>query len=614
MRLPLQSPTHAGDRDLAPWMGWVAVAALCMACVSRASGNPGAAQAERDADRVTPPRPNVILILTDDQGYGDVAAHGNRVIRTPQLDSLAGEGVRFTDFHVDPTCSPTRAALLTGRYSTRTGVWHTIMGRSLMAPRERTVAELFAASGYRTGMFGKWHLGDNYPLRPHDRGFAEALYHGGGVVGQVGDYFGNDLYDDTYFRNGIPEPVKGYATDVWFDEALKFVERNRDRPFFLYLAPNAAHWPYYVDREYVRPYIEAGVPPTMARFYGMIANLDENVGRLRARLREWGLEENTILIFMTDNGSAEGFGNWRNEPGTWAGWNAGMRDGKGSAYDGGHRVPLYLRWPAGGLTGGREVGVLSAHIDVLPTLAELCGVEIPRSLQLDGTSLVPVLRAAGPRAGKASDALAERVLFVHSQRVDVPIKWRQPAVMTKRWRLVAGAELFDMAADPGQSTDVAARHADVVSELRRAYEQWWKGLEPVFGETVRIGIGSPAENPTLLTSHDWRTANEAQVVWNARQVHSLDPGNGYWALDVVRGGRYEVELRRWPRPSRLGLEASRARLALGGVEQAQTTSPYDASASFQIELAPGPTTLQTWLASADGKSRGAYFVYVTRLE
>jgi arylsulfatase A-like enzyme len=219
-------------------------------------------------------------------------------------------------------------------------------------------------------------------------------------VGQVGDTLGNDLYDDTYFRNGVPEPVKGYTTDVWFDEALQFVARNRDRPFFLYLAPSAAHWPYYVDQEYVQPYVEAGVPPTMARFYGMITSVDENLGRLRARLRDLGVEGNTILILKTDNGPAEGWSNWRNEPGTWPGWNAGMRDGKGSEYDGGHRVPCYLRSPRGGFVGGREVGLLSAHIDVLPTLAELCGLELPADLQLDGTSLAPVCATPAARTSR----------------------------------------------------------------------------------------------------------------------------------------------------------------------------------------------------------------------
>lgn len=589
--------------------------ALVLLCLTCASALPAAAARAAAASNATPGRTNLILILTDDQGYGDVGAHGNRMIRTPNLDRLAAESVRLTDFHVDPTCSPTRAALLTGRYSTRTGVWHTIMGRSLMAPRERTIAELFAEAGYRTAMVGKWHLGDNYPLRPHDQGFSLAFYHRGGVVGQVGDDLGNDLYDDTYVRNGVPERTSGYATDVWFDEALRFVERNREHPFFLYLAPNAAHWPYYVDPEYERPYRDAGVPPTMARFYGMISNLDYNIGRLEARLRESGLAENTILVFTTDNGSAEGFGNWRGEPGSWQGWNAGMRDGKGSAYDGGHRVPFFLRWPKGRLVGGRELGLLSAHIDVLPTLAELCGVELPAQLQLDGKSLVPAIRsAAAPHPDAAAAGPAKRVLFVHSQRAFTPVEWRQSSVMTERWRLVDGVELYDVLEDPGQESDVAARHGEVVAELRRAYQAWWASLEPAFGETVRIGVGSPAENPVALSSHDWRTADESQVVWNTRQLGAAHPGNGYWALDVVRGGDYEIELRRWPRPSRLGIDAQRARLVVGGIEREQATSPYDASARFRVALPPGPTTLQTWLTGSGGVTRGAYFVYVQRLE
>ncbi|HUG52267.1 MAG TPA: arylsulfatase [Vicinamibacteria bacterium] len=557
-------------------------------------------------------RPNVILIITDDQGYGDIGAHGNPVIRTPHLDRLARQSVRLTDFHVDPTCSPTRAALLTGRYSTRTGVWHTILGRSLMAARERTVAELFARGGYRTAMAGKWHLGDNYPHRPHDRGFEEAFYHGGGVVGQVGDDMGNDLYDDTYLRNGVPEAVKGYATDVWFDDALRFVEKSRAQPFFLYLATNAAHWPYYVDQAYVDPYLEAGVPPTMARFYGMITNIDENVGRLRARLDELGLSENTVLIFMTDNGSGEGWSNWQKEPGRFEGFNAGMRAGKGSQYDGGHRVPFYVHWPTGGLVGDREVPLLSAHIDVLPTLAELCGLDLSGWPALDGASLVPVLRAA-PGA-TATGALADRVLFVHSQRVDVPIKWRQSAVMTERWRLVNGVELYDIETDPGQKTDLAASHPAVVQRLRDAYEGWWTSLEPAFDDTARIAIGSEKENPVALTSHDWRTDDDRQSVWNANQVNSGHPGNGHWALDVVRGGQYEIELRRWPRPSHLGIDARRARLRVGEQELEKTLSPYDPSATFRVTLGPGPTTLQSWLTGRRGESRGAYFVYVRRVE
>jgi arylsulfatase A-like enzyme len=584
---------------------WVSIAALGLAC-GGLSASLEAATNQRPSGPPAARRPNVILMITDDQGYGDLGVHGNQVIRTPNLDRLALQGVRFSDFHVDPTCSPTRSALLTGRYSTRTGVWHTIMGRSLMAPFERTIAEVFGQAGYRTAMFGKWHLGDNYPLRPHDQGFQEALYHGGGVAGHVGDHLGNDLYDDTYFRNGVPEVVKGYTTDVWFDEALKFIQKDRDRPFLLYLATNAAHWPYYVDDKYIQPYLDAGVPPTMARFYGMVTNIDGNVGRLNTRLRELGIEDNTIVVFMTDNGSAEGWSNWREEPGTWKGFNAGMRAGKGSEYEGGHRVPFFIRWPAGGISGGREIDRLSAHIDVLPTLAELSGVALPEGVKLDGVSLVPVLKGA--------PAPADRVLFVHSQRIDIPVKWRKSAVMTERFRLINGEELYDIQADPGQAVDIAPKHPDAVKDLRASYDKWWASLTPVFGDVVRIGIGAEQGDPSVLTSHDWRTSDETQVVWNANQVNSAHAGNGYWAIDVVRAGTYEVELRRWPRPSLLGIDAQHARLKIGDVEAEKATSPFDPDAKFRVKLNAGPTTLQSWLTARGGKSRGAYFVYVRRLE
>ncbi|MGB2821551.1 MAG: arylsulfatase, partial [Phycisphaerae bacterium] len=289
------------------------------------------------AERTSPGgKPNVVLVITDDQGYGDLGCHGNEVIRTPNIDRLHGESVRLTNFHVGPTCAPTRAGLMTGRYCNCTGVWHTIAGRSLIRRDEVTMADVFAAGGYRTGIFGKWHLGDNYPFRPQDRGFQDVLVHGGGGVSQTPDYWGNDYFDDTYFRSGVPESCTGYCTDVWFDEAMKFIEAGRDRPFFCYLPTNAPHGPYNVADSYSRPY-RGLIPDQRANFYGMITNIDDNVGRLRAKLAELGIEENTILIWMTDNGTSAGCSLDENEF-VREGFNAGMRGMKGSAYDGGHRT------------------------------------------------------------------------------------------------------------------------------------------------------------------------------------------------------------------------------------------------------------------------------------
>lgn len=566
------------------------LALVCLTAIAR----PAAAE-----DR----HPNVVLIITDDQGYGDIGAHGNEMIRTPHLDRLHGESVRLTNFHVDPTCAPTRSSLMTGRYSTRTGVWHTIMGRSLMDTRELTLAEVFAANGYRTGMFGKWHLGDNYPLRPQDQGFETVVCHGGGGVTQTPDWWGNDYFDDIYLRNGRPEQFVGYCTDVWFREASRFITENAEEPFFCYLSTNAPHGPYLVDDSYRQPYLDAGVPEPMASFYGMITNIDENLGRLMALLDEKGLAKDTILIFMSDNGTAAGVARGRRQPDPdrWKGFNAGMRGQKGSEYDGGHRVPFFLRYPAGGLNDGRDVDTLTAHIDVLPTLVDLCGLKRPDGPAIDGQSV------AGLITGEMKNL--DRTLFVHSQRIEMPEKWRKCSVMTQRWRLVNGKELFDMQADPGQTSDVASAHPDVVTELRDGYEAWWKSLEPVFDEHVAIVLGSEHETPTHLTCHDWHTGT---VPWNQGMV-SKDPAlNGYWVVEVPEAGRYRFQLRRRPGGVIAPLAAGEARIECGEAKAASSVEEGALFAELEVELDAGEQRLQTWLESADGTSRGAYFVDVTR--
>ncbi len=559
-------------------------------------------------------RPNVVLIMTDDQGYGDIAAHGNSMIRTPNLDDLHGQSMRFTDFHVDPTCSPTRAALLSGRYSTRTGVWHTILGRSLMDSSERTLAEELKGAGYRTGMFGKWHLGENYPLRPLDQGFDEVVRHGGGGVGQGPDWWGNDYFDDTYWRNGNPEAFKGYCTDVWFREAMRFIDANKERPFFCYLSTNAPHGPLNVAERWSAPYVEKGVAPNQAKFYGMIENIDSNVGILLRKLDELGLTKDTIFVFMTDNGTAAGrVDRQRKKNGQWAGFNAGMRGNKGSEYDGGHRVPCYVRWPGGGIGGGvgggRDEDSLAAHIDVLPTLLELCGVSRATNagtLPLDGVSFAARLR--DPKR-----AMPERTLFVHSQRLREPVKWRKSAVMTKRWRLVNGKELFDIRADPGQAKNVAAAHPPVVTQLTRAYDEWWQSLTPAIERTVHIGLGSDAEATTVLHAHDWHRIGPGGCPWSQVHIKKGLPLHGQWSVDVYRAGTYQVELRRWPRHLDASVEATHAEIQLGGKSHETAVEAGATHATFNIELGAGRTTLRTILTMPDGKTRSAYYVYVTRM-
>ena len=537
-------------------------------------------------------KPNVILIITDDQGYGDVSAHGNPLLKTPNLDQLHAASVRLTNYHVDPTCSPTRSALLSGRYSTKTGVWHTICGRSLMAPEELTIAEILSAAGYQTGMFGKWHLGDAYPTRPQDQGFQSVVYHGGGGVGQTPDYFGNDYFDDTYWRQGQVEKFDGYCTDVWFREAQQFIHQHRQEPFFVYLSTNAPHGPFLVDEKYSAPYVEAGDGPS--RFLGMIANIDENVGNLVAYLKEQQLWDNTIFIFTTDNGTAAGD----------KVFSAGMRGKKGSEYDGGHRVPFFIHWPKGGIEGGKDVDQLTAHIDLRPTLTELCDVPAIDGPVADGTSLVSILEGD-------QDRLRDRTLFVHSQRILHPEKWRKSAVMTDQWRLVNGEQLFDIRQDPQQSQNVATEHPEVVGKLRQAYEGWWKSLEPSMERTVHIQIGSDAEPRTRLTAHDWLV--QGSTPWHQNMVKSGAMKNGPWAIEVLEPGEYEIVISRWPEHLERPIEAKHARLTIQGQELEEMLDPMQSSTRFRVKLQPGKTQLQTYLTGPDDRVRGAYYAYVRQL-
>ena len=566
---------------------------------------PGCMTASRQLRPKGGKRPNVVLVMTDDQGYGDFGCHGNPVIQTPNLDKLYMQSVHLTNFHVGPTCSPTRAALMTGRYCNRTGVWHTVMGRSLLRKDEVTMGDVFSAVGYRTGIFGKWHLGDNYPFRPQDRGFDDVLIHGGGGVGQTPDYWGNDYFDDTYLHNGRRKKFRGYCTDVWFDEAMKFIEANKDRPFFCYIPTNAPHSPYNVADEYIKPYLDKGLPERQARFYGMVTNIDDNMARLMHRLGELGLAENTILIFMTDNGTSGG------------GYSAGMRGKKGSEYDGGHRVPCFIRWPGGGLTGPSDIDRLTAHIDLLPTLIELCGLKRPHGVRFDGDSLVPLLTDRG-------EDWPDRTLITDSQRIEHPEKWRKSAVMTDRWRLVNGTELYDIEADPGQKNNIAGGNPAVVEELREDYEEWWADVSERFDEYCEIIIGSAKENPSRLTCHDWHS------VGGVRQAQSSQGAvgqgvqvSGFWAVEVARDGVYEFALRRWPKeldapinaavPGGKAISATSARLKIADLDVTKAIPNGAHAVTFGVGLKAGKTRLQTWFTGDEGASWGAYYVYVRRL-
>ena len=435
-------------------------------------------------------RPNIILVMTDDQGYGDLACHGNPILRTRNLDRHHAESVRFTDFQVSPTCAPTRASLLTGRHEFRNGVTHTILERERLTLKAVTLAQVLKRAGYTTGIFGKWHLGDEEAYRPNRRGFDEVFIHGAGGIGQTypgscGDAPNNSYFNPAILHNGRFVRTKGYCTDVFFNQALEWVGRVRrgGAPFFAYITPNAPHAPLDVPEEYERRY--AGkVPANVAKFYGMIENIDDNFGRLSRQLDRWGLDRRTLLIFMTDNGGTAGVRTY----------NAGMRAGKGTPYRGGTRVPALWRW-RGKLPKGLDVPHLTAHVDVLPTLAELAGAPLPAGVSLDGRSLVPLLASAV--AG-----WPDRTLFTHVGRWDrgkaAESRYSLCSVRTARYHLVNPLrdrvkwELYDVRDDPGETRDLAAERPHVVERLRRQLDGWWGEVLP---DLVNENLTGPRLNP-----------------------------------------------------------------------------------------------------------------------
>ncbi|WP_411845551.1 arylsulfatase [Roseibacillus persicicus] len=562
-------------------------------------------QAAEDEER----RPNVIVILTDDQGYGDMSCHGNPWLKTLNLDRMRDEGTRFEDYHVDPVCTPTRAALMTGRHSLRVGAWTVTDGRQLLNHEEVTMANVFRESGYRTGMLGKWHLGDPFPYAPRFRGFDEVVCHRAGGVDEIGNPLGNNYFDDTYFRNGKPEKFEGYCTDVFFEEMLFFIKAKKEKPFFIYLPLNAMHGPFTVANRYADRFRELGLPEKRSLFYGMVENFDENLGRLFSALKEEQLDEETIVVFMGDNGSAGGA---RVDEGH-VGFNAGMRGSKGDTYEGGHRVACFIRWP-GQVGAGRQIDELTTHHDWLPTLIDMCNLEPSEELEVDGRNLYPLLK------GEEAE-WADRTVFVVRHSGD-PVPWsagektkqRFPrrAILTKRWRVVDG-ELYDIERDPGQTKDLAAKHPEVIAKLDRAYQEWWRDAMAHEAACTRFFIGAEEETPTSFTARDWHPT-QGQVIWKKEQL--ADDRiliNGFWELDVREQGRYRFRLSRYPDDELQAMGASRARLRIGDIEKELSLEPADETAHFEVNLSVGPVRLQTWLTdSQSGEQRGSYYVTVTR--
>lgn len=437
-------------------------------------------------------KPNLVLIMPDDMGWGDLAVHGNPLIQTPHLDQLHGQSVRFTDFHVSPTCAPTRSALMTGRHEFKNGVTHTILERERLTLRATTLAQVLQRAGYTTGIFGKWHLGDEAEYQPERRGFDEVYIHGAGGIGQTypgsgGDFPNNKYFDPALLHNGTIVKTKGYCTDLFFNQAINWMGERRaaGKPFFAYITPNAPHGPLVspgapYDQLYAGKEIN-GKPLNDGdvAYYAMISNIDDNVGKLLAKLKDWGLERDTLVIFLSDNGGTH-----------TRLFSGGFRGGKGQVYHGGTHAPSFWRWPAA-FPGGVDCSALSAHIDVLPTLAEIIGAPITGELaqQVEGRSLWPLLK--NPQA-----AWPDRLLVSHQGRWPrgqaAQSKFKNCSIRNARFRLVNNTDLYDLKSDPGETTNVIAQHPEVAAQLRAAYDQWWRETLPLMVNEDAVG---PKVNP-----------------------------------------------------------------------------------------------------------------------
>ncbi|MEY2853186.1 MAG: hypothetical protein RL030_318 [Pseudomonadota bacterium] len=557
--------------------------------------------------------PNVIVILTDDQGYGDLSVNGNPVLQTPNIDRLANEGLRFEDFHVAPVCAPTRGQLMTGNDCLHNLASAVTAGRTVPRRDMPNMAELYGKAGFATGLFGKWHLGHVYPDRPMDRGFDKALWFKGWGL-QSEDEFDNDYDRPRYLDGTVEKQADAYCTDFWFREAIAWMgdQHRAGKPFFTYLATNAPHLPMWPPESYVGRWRDR-VGADVDAFFAMIANIDDNVGRLDAWLRDNDLFDDTIVVFAGDNGGTLG----RNL------YNAGLRDFKSSHYEGGHHAFCFLRHPASDFKAGRQVTTPTQVQDLLPTLLDLSNVSA-RGTHFDGRSLVPLAR------GRPFD---DRMFVVQFGLRDRPVK-HEAAVVWNQWRLQNGTELYDIVTDRAQKQDVAARHPDVVAKMRAFYDAWWARLEPGFTKPVPVMVGTAAENPVMLTSIDWWEVDCDNI--NFVSQGAGGPRGGPMHLQVERAGDYEVELRRWPfhtnkalgsegpretihgrpltQPFKL-IPAQQAVLSVDGAEHRTAVTPHVTGARFNVQLPKGPCKLQGWFSDAGGQDLcGAYYAQVKRLD
>ena len=498
-------------------------------------------------------QPNIIIMMSDDQGYGDIGAHGNPYLKTPNMEKIGDQGIEMTHFFSYPNCSASRAALLTGRYPYRTGVTAVTQVDHFMHTNETTIAEVLSKNGYKTGIFGKWHLGDNAPMRPTDQGFQEALVHKGGGIGQAAGPAGNTYFDPVLEHNNVSKKYKGYCDDIFTEAALEFMSKKDGKPFFTYLATNLPHFPLQVPDKRAEKFRKMGLHEDNALTYGMIDNIDYNVGRVLNKLKELGIEENTIVIFLSDNGPRTRRTKNDHYPGRWV---ANLRGTKTSVYDAGIRVPFYVKWPKK-ITPKKATGTMGTIIDLFPTLLDAAKVPSPKNIKIDGTSLLSLWTK------NKSENLKERDYFVQMHYGPTPFKYMHFGLRTPKYKLVSphnfphgivhqptdfelknvvkNLELYDVVNDPSERINIAKKHPEIVNAMLERYENWFDEVteERDARGIQRIYLGNKMQPNVNLSRFDWG---------GPRVISRFDYGGprviednqlGYWQV-VTEKGTYDI--------------------------------------------------------------------------
>jgi arylsulfatase/arylsulfatase A len=560
-------------------------------------------------------RPNIIIMMTDDQGYGDLGLHGNPHLKTPNMESIANDGLEMTQFLSYPNCSATRAGLLTGRYPYRTGVVAVTQTDHFMNGSEVTLAEILKDNGYRTGIFGKWHLGDNHPMRATDQGFDEALVHKAGGIGQAAGPAGNTYFDPVLEHNDVSKKYKGYCDDIFTDAALDFIQKKSDKPFFTYLATNLPHFPLQVPDKLAQPYREKGLHEDNALTYGMIDSIDYNVGRVLDKLKALDIEDDTLVIFLSDNGPR----NRRTKNDVYPGrWMANLRGTKTSVYDGGIRVPFFVKLP-GKIKTKQTTKTMASMIDILPTILDLTDIPAPENVTIDGKSLLPLW------VDGDDSALQDRTYFTQLHYGPEPFKYMHFAARTQSYKLIsphdyphgihlnrptdedlekvlASLELYDVSKDVSERINLAAEKPEVVDKLLAQYEEWFyavteerdaKGLQKIY-------LGTKAQPSVSLSRFDWG---------GPRALYDYSNSLGHWQV-TTETGKYNINVE-MPALD----EKAVAHFKYNGVHLTQDIKIGQTSLQFNnVKLNAGEGNFHVFFKTSKRLTSGPSFVDVSRVD